>query len=315
MQFYKFEGISTAERRPGENDSRRIMCEKARRISTKTNTFNLLRLSEAYLFVNDASGDMVTIGIIVKKCSNLNNLISEYLRAIGTELMETCLEEVTFSTLRNMLGYACRNDYIRDDDEVLEQFDLDKLERGYGRGVAYEEKILNDCNKKTVYEEAGRFLAKDTLIPELNRIYAGRGKQNVIGHPVHYMIETDDHETRKGMCRVLLQALHAKKRLHSKRYCFLNFRPGESFSSVVYNCLYNSAIGGAVIVRYMDNDDTEDEYEGCGRETIESICEVMKKYRNQVLTVFCLPRECTSSKDIFYENLGNTTVHVHRYTM
>lgn len=28
MQFYKFEGISTAERRPGENDSRRIMCEK-----------------------------------------------------------------------------------------------------------------------------------------------------------------------------------------------------------------------------------------------------------------------------------------------
>lgn len=76
MQFYKFEGISTAERRPGENDSRRIMCEKARRISTKTNTFNLLRLSEAYLFVNDASGDMVTIGIIVKKCSNLNNLIS-----------------------------------------------------------------------------------------------------------------------------------------------------------------------------------------------------------------------------------------------
>lgn len=138
MQFYKFEGISTAERRPGENDSRRIMCEKARRISTKTNTFNLLRLSEAYLFVNDASGDMVTIGIIVKKCSNLNDLISEYLRAIGTELMETCLEEVTFSTLRNMLGYACRNDYIRDDDEVLEQFDLDKLERGYGRGVAYD---------------------------------------------------------------------------------------------------------------------------------------------------------------------------------
>lgn len=308
MQFYKFEGISTAERRPGENDSRRIMCEKARRISTKTNTFNLLRLSEAYSFVNDASGDMVTIGIIVKKCSNLNNLISEYLRAIGTELMETCLEEVTFSTLRNMLGYACRNDYIRDDDEVLEQFDLDKLERGYGRGVAYEEKILNDCNKKTVYEEAGRFLAKDTLIPELNRIYAGRGKQNVIGHPVHYMIETDDHETRKGICRVLLQALYAKKRLHSKRYCFLNFRPGESFSSVVYNCLYNSAIGGAIIVRYMANDDTEDDYASSGRDTIEALCEVMKKYRNQVLTVFCLPRECTSSKDIFYENLGNTSI-------
>lgn len=129
MQFYRLEGIPTAERHSGENDSRRIMCEKARRISTKTNNFNLLQLSEAYLFVNDASGDVVTIGIIVKNCSNLNDLISKYLRAIGTELMETNLEEVTFKTLRNMLNYACRNDYIRDDDEVLEQFDLDKLER------------------------------------------------------------------------------------------------------------------------------------------------------------------------------------------
>ncbi len=106
MQFYKFEGFSTAERHSGENDSRRIMCEKARRISTKTNIFNLLQQSETYLFVNDASGDIVTIGIIVKNCSNLNDLISKYLRAIGTELMETCLEEVTFSTLRNMLGYT-----------------------------------------------------------------------------------------------------------------------------------------------------------------------------------------------------------------
>ena len=34
----------------------------------------------------------------------------------------------------------------------------------------------------------------------------------------------------------------------------------------------------------------------------------MKKYCNQVLTVFCLPRECTRSKDIFYENLGNTSI-------
>lgn len=58
----------------------------------------------------------------------------------------------------------------------------------------------------------------------------------------------------------------------------------------------------------MANDDTEDDYAGSGRDTIEAICEVMKKYRNQVLTVFCLPRECTSSKDIFYENLGNTSI-------
>ena len=40
---------------------------------------------------------------------------------------------------------------------------------------------------------------------------------------------------------------------------------------------------------------------------IEQLCKTMKKYRNQVLTIFALPRECTSLKDIFYENLGSTS--------
>ena len=308
MQFYKFEGITAAEKWSEENDSRRIMREKVRKISMKTNDFNQLQQHRAYLFVNDASESTVTVGVIVKNCSNIIDLISEYLRAIEIEVKETCLEEITFYTLRNMLSCASRNDYIRDDDEVLEQFDLDKLTGRYSRGITYGEKILDACDKNSVYEDAERFLAKDTFLPELNRIYAGSAKQNPAGHPVHYMIQTDDRETRKGMCRILLQALYANNRLHSKRYCFLDFRPGESFSSMIYDCLYKSAVGGAVIVRYLANDDTEDDYADCGRDTIETLCEVMKKYRNQVLTVFCLPRECTASKDIFYENLGNTSI-------
>ena len=125
---------------------------------------------------------------------------------------------------------------------------------------------------------------------------------------VHYLIQTDDRETREGTFRLLLQALYANNRLQNKRYCFFNFIPGENFSSMVYDCLYKSAVGGAIVVRYLAYDDTEDDYATCGRDTIELLCEIMKKYRNQVLTVFCLPRECTTSKDIFYENLGNTSI-------
>lgn len=251
MQFYKFEGITAAEKWSEENDSRRIMREKVRKISMKTNAFNQLQQYRAYLFVSDASESTVTVGVIVKNCSNIIDLISEYLRAIEIELKEICFDEITFNSLRNMLSCASRNDYIRDDDEVLEQFDLDKLTGRYSRGITYGEKILDACDKKSVYEDAERFLTEDTFIPELNRIYAGSAKQNPASHPVHYMIQTDDRETRKGMCRILLQALYANNRLHSKRYCFLDFRPGESFSSMIYDCLYKSAVGGAVVVRYL----------------------------------------------------------------
>ena len=308
MQFYKFEGFTVAEKWSEENDNRRVMREKVRKIEMKTNSFNQRQQRKAYVFVTDASEDTVTIGAIVRNYADVPKLISDYLQTIEMDLKDTCLEEVTFNTLRNMLSCADRNDYINDDDEVLEQFDLDKLNGRFGRGIEYGENILDYCEKNSVYDEARRFLANDTFIPELDRIYAGSTNHKVTGHPVHYMIQTDDRETRKGMFRVLLQALYANNRILSKRYCFLDFRPGENFSSAVYDCLYKSNIGGTVIVRYLANDDTEEEYANCGRDTIETLCEVMKKYCNQVLTVFCLPRECTRSKDIFYENLGNISI-------
>ena len=308
MQFYKFEGFTVDANWSEENDNRRVMRERVRKVSMKTNAFNQRLNRAAFLFVTDASEDTVTVGAIVRKSGDVLKLISEFLRAIEVQLKDICLEEVTFNSLRNMLSCSSRNDYIDNDDEVLEKFDLDKL-TGFGRGgVEYGENILDDCTKQFIYDEAARYLAGDTFIPELDRIYAGSSKKQASGHPVHYMIQTDDRETRKGMYRLLLRALYANNRLYSKRYSFLDFRPGDRFSNAVYDCLYKSSMGGAVVVRYLADDDTEDDRANCGRETIEILCEVMKKYRNHVLTVFCLPRECTKAKDVFYENLGNTSI-------
>jgi SpoVK/Ycf46/Vps4 family AAA+-type ATPase len=120
------------------------------------------------------------------------------------------------------------------------------------------------------------------------------------------MLQTDDLDTRREACRLLLQALYANGRVNSKRYCYLDFRPGEGFSVMAYDTLYKVCSGGAVIVRYLANDDSEDEgVAGGERDTIERICEVAKHHRNQVLTIICLPRECKKAKALFYENLGS----------
>lgn len=308
MQFYKFEGLTATDKWSEENDNRRVMRENVRKILMKTNYFNQHQQRKSYLFVADASKDTVTIGVIVKNYADVSELISGYLQAIEMELKDTCLEEITFNTLRNILSCANRNDYISDDDEVLEQFDLDKLTGRFSRDIDYGENLIDETDQKEVYGKAEKFLMKDTFLPELGRIYAGKTASKAEGHPVHYMIQTDDLDMRRGICRLLLQALYANKRLQNKRYCFVDFRPGERFSSTVYDQLYKSNVGGAVIVRYLADDDTEDDYANCGRETIESLCEAMKKYRNQVLTIFCLPQECTKSKDIFYENLGSASL-------
>lgn len=307
MQFFKYEGNIATEVSAEEND-RKVMRQKARKIAMKSDFFNQKQKNTCFLFVSDVSENTITVGMIAQKRVDVAEHAAAFLHALEIEVSAAQFAEITLGALQNMLSYADLNHYIDDDDEILERFELDMLCRRFSRNIDYDEAILTSSSKRVVYDDAAKFLAKDSVAAELDRIYAGSARRKAIGHPVHYIVQTDDADTREEMCQVLLRALYANNRLCNKRYYSLNFKPGNSSFSMVFDYLYKSNVGGAVIVRYHADDDTEEEYASSGRETIETLCEVMKKYSNRVLTVFCLPRECTHSKDIFYENLGNTSI-------
>lgn len=307
MQFFKYEGLTLSETEPQENNNRRAVLERNRRLAFKSDAFNQKLRRKAYFFVADASNDKITIGVLSRTPQHLRKQLAAYTQSVELELEDARLDEITFSVLRRLLQQACHQDYISDDDEVLEQFGLDRLSGHYFGGYQFDEGLIESRPKRAVYAAAERLLSNETLLPELDRIYAGRGKAGAIGHPVHYIIQTDDAGIREDMERLLLQALYANRRVRSRRYWFLELRPGENFSRTLHDCLYRSSFDGTVIVRYLANDDTEDEHASCGRETVERLCETMKKYRNQVLTIFCLPRECAESKALFYEHLGTAS--------
>lgn len=308
MQFYRAEGFTTDKNWEEIYNDRRRMRESVRRIARNSTAFNDKLQRKSYFYVVDASEDSVVIGALYGGGLDIGQQFAAFLSAVELELKDLSIEEVTFNKACSMLRMADGNDYIADDDDILELFDLDKIRGRFGRYKDFDEYLIEEVSQKSAFEAADRLLAKDSIVPELHRIYAGKHSAAAAsGHPVHYMIQTDDGDTRKEMYQLLLQTLFANKRLSSKRYCMVEFSPGESFSKMVYDYLYKSNIGGAVIVRYLADDDSENDQATCGRETIEDLCEIMKKYRNRVLTIFCLPRECTNAKDIFYENLGNVS--------
>ena len=311
MQFYQFTGTIINEKWAEENDDRRVLNDRVRKIAKKSRAFNQKLQDKAYFFVADACDDTALIGGIVRDPKlDVPGKLSSYLDALKLQVDPSGseLEEVTFESLCNMLRTSDRCDYIRDDDKILEKFGIDKLCGGYSRDLEYGENMIEPAGKAAVYDTVSHYLVSGSFEPELDRIYAKRAGKPVMGHPVHYMVETDDRETRKVLYRTLLQALYANGRISNRRYCFLDLKPGDRFSMAAYDCLYYSCIGGTVIVRYQADDNAEDNYADAGQETIEMICEVMQKYRHQVLTVICLPRECTGSKAIFYANLGNTSI-------
>lgn len=303
MFFYKLQGISAEAVSIGDN--RQAKKEMARKIAFATAEYNALN-SDICFFVSELSDDAVTIGLITKYYIHPLKSAKKYVDFIGLDIQDIIVEEITINKTETLLNNADRHDFIEDDSEILEQFELDKITGRMGRGISFGENLTKEKqSKETLLSVANKYFMTETLSPELERIYAGRKSAHASGHPVHYFVETDNRDTRREVYKTVLDALYANFRLDSRRYTFLDFRPGENYSQMAYEALYKVCRGGAVVVRYLSDDDSEDGGRASGeRDTIENICEMAKRYRNEVLTVICLPRECKKVKSFFYENLG-----------
>ena len=303
MQFYKICGeLKTNEAKEGERRSSR---ELARKIAVKTAEFNGASNTRC-CFLSEIADEYVTMGIIATHSADWVAFAKSYADHIGFDAVMGFPDEITFAGVQNLLSNASRHRYIEDDNVILERFGLDRIGGRRGRGLEFGENMINfKAEEEDLFASAKKLFTNETLIPELKRIYAGSKNIYSSGHPVHYIVEADDREKRRDIYKIILDALYANLRLDHCRYSFLDFRPGESYSRMTYEALYKISEGGAVVVRYLAGDDSEEDSNASSeRDVIENICEMAKRYRNKVLTILCFPRECKKVKAQFYENLG-----------
>ncbi len=220
------------------------------------------------------------------------------------------MQECCFKNFEHALRMSLHKDFIGEDsDSLYETLGIHSLSRGRIGRLSYGENLIMPKEKAFIYSEAEKYSMKDNVIPELDRIYTPKTiKSNILGHPAHYMIETDDEELRKSVSRLLLSALYGNGRMTIQRYEFIDIEPDDVFDDYSIDVLYKSSIGGAVIIRYFDKEVQESDTATYGMDVIEQICKTVKKYRNRVLTFICLPRECTNIKKMFFENLCNLTL-------
>jgi AAA+ superfamily predicted ATPase len=121
---------------------------------------------------------------------------------------------------------------------------------------------------------------------------------------------SDHRKTAEEKSRVIMQALYANSRLRIKRVSMLELRVGRRGPAKrSYEALYKSSLGGAVQIMMFPTGDEEetDGFASVQREYIEAISEVIRKYRYQVLTIFCLPAESRSGYKLLREYLDQMT--------
>lgn len=309
MQFFKLVGAFAAG--SGGQGRKRTADENVDLLAAKSEAFNKGLRGRAFFYVVNASGGTFTAMAVQKDPRmNMNPQFPAYTEALGVKLTDIHAEEISLHAACNLLHRASRSDYIEDDDDVLKTLDLDYMVNRRFSDFCFREDLMDEACRDEIYAKAGRLFTKDCLLPELDRIYAGGSFGKIVGHPVHYLIQTDDAGIRREMIQALLPSLYANGRLQNRRYSAVRFR-GEALhgESSAYDQFYKSNAGGTVIVQYRaDYGDIDDEDTADGiRDTIEKLCSYIKSYRHQVLTILCLPRECTKLKELFYENLGTVS--------
>jgi AAA+ superfamily predicted ATPase len=266
---------------------------------------------KVYICVSSINECRITAGLLAECAYALNHpaleLFEAFLREIDVQYANIRCEEITLRSLLSLLRVSSRCNYIDDDDTVLEAFRLDKPDRSSGLG--YKENLIKgDHTKEELISQSCRALLGETFSPELTRIYKGGAVKNAAGHPVHYLIETDDSKVKEFVIKSLTYALYSNNRIASRRYCefSLNLDDLEVYSGFTRN--FQSCEGCAVTINIYSEGEAEGGYALGGMDNISKICAVVRKNRNGILTIFCLPRANASLKRTLIEQIGNLTL-------
>ena len=320
MLFYKVQGIiedkneARAREKRGKTATKGVFTKiddeikvDPKEVLARSERYNENVFGHAYCFVSDAKAGLVTVGVITESSDSIEAEVGKYLKYIGVPLKDISCNEVTFGTLVDMLSKSDMESYINDEDDVLDRFKLVRLARSFGSG--FGENMVSNRERGELEKAAVKWRMSHTVIPELDRIYHGVQKKRFYGHPVHYIMRTDDLDVRREVCRILLDALYANKRLCSRRYSFVDIPGNRSFSPAMLDTLYKSSEGSAVIVRYAGNGGENDDDEASNENVaLATACDISKRYRNKVLTIFCVPEKSAKIRADLVRGLGDLSL-------
>lgn len=298
MQFYNIRVTADEEVNLPQNCDKNLLQSFEEDLCMKSEAYYQQCGRDHYFFGTNISNKTMDFIGIFKTKMDVEIKFKEYLKNSGLKIRKISVEETTLRLTKILLSLSSKRGFVSDKDEILKRFDLDRL------CMDYSEELLNRIDtKESLINKSKSKLFEETLIPEIERIYTESPVRGIKGHPVHYLVCSDDCSNRKEICKILLESLYANERIQSKRFCYIDFSPIGKLLDFSYDTFYRSCEGGAIIVDYTPINDDYSDVARPGGELIEKLCETAKKYRNSVLTIFCIPEECSKARNTFLEKL------------
>ena len=306
--------INTKDSEVANTPKQRVgrICEEqnmGKTISAVCERFNEKIIDKGYFFLSDVFNNECVYGLVLRDYLNIDEFVETFIQKMKLDVDDIEIRETTINNFATILSIAERNGHIYDEYEILREYELEYIVPSARRGMRldFQENIIRKRNKEAVYLAAKNYFAKDTFISELDRIYAGTPKRKVYGHPVDYMIESDDERTQEGITHILLQALYDVGRIDNRRYCEFELGPETHYSKIALESLFKACIGGTMVVSIYGTIDPDSDRVDGSIYYLDEVCKIIRRHCCDVLTIIQLPRECTAFRMRIFENIGDCT--------
>lgn len=289
------------------------------------------RITDRHIVKSDYEENAFVVSIsggnaqaVVMRNNGLDNVSEVHFpwKEFGLTVENEIVEEIDSRELSNLGEQAGENGFRRNCIiRMLRSHNMHEIWFGdgfFGSAPFYQESMIPEKISKRLLNGAAR---KDRwngdVLPEYKRIEQSACAK-FVGHPVHYMLCSDDYDSRTVMTENLLYMLYKNGRIQSRRYCSMTVSNIEEFINELQDIdtIYRSNEGGTVVIRFRDGAREEAGESAMSADYVDKICECIRKYSDKVLTVLCFPSVCDKEKKKFYEPLcGLTFVEMHQNSL
>ncbi len=271
-----------------------------------------------FIFVSsvDSSGE-IEGAVITKNDTVTDSEITDILYACemvnNTDKMELTVSECDSLEFGNRLSDAQRENYMPNGYRFFESFEpldrvFDRRENCiWGRCGCYSENVVKPSSYEPLASEAEKIMWSPSLTDELVRIFQNPQNKELHGIPVHYILCSNNYDTRETATEILVSALHTNGRVGQGRYGEIkisSLRPEEAGR---LNALFETYKGGTIVFRFNSNTRRENGVADISEMIIETVCKHIQAYRNEVQVIFCFPMSAEQEKKRIFQYLGGVS--------
>ncbi len=203
----------------------------------------------------------------------IRKTVASELKLVDSKIID--VEEITIESFSNLMEVADDKSYMN--RRVYRSFRRISTDCFTNRTFKAKEEVVSSerFTKAQALREAHSIMGDQSLICEVERIYDRSNKEKFYGFPVHYCVTSRGLDAAMQIIRLMVCALHQKKRLPGTRICHLTDIGANCYDEDDFVKICRQSAGASVVIELKGEDGNHGIYASSYERVIAFILKVV----------------------------------------